>query len=157
MQTRITALVLALAVLSAVGGVMWYRGWFVSYVYKAPVVPVLEVATTTETALILVSSPLPHATTSRDFQIEGKARGGWFFEGSFPVQVRDASNTVLAVTTASAQGDWMTEEYVPFLAQITLSTDAPLFTGDANLILMKDNPSGLPENEDSITIPLIIQ
>lgn len=163
MNSRFSALTLAFLTVAAIGWTVWYKGWLTPYVYVAPavVLPVIEtpVATTTPIAhpLIRVQNISENATQTPDFLITGEARGQWFFEASFPVQVRDMQGTLLSLTTASAQGDWMTEDFVPFSAQITLSTDAPLFHGPAQLVLMKGNPSGLPENEDSITIPIIIQ
>jgi spore germination protein GerM len=47
--------------------------------------------------------------------------------------------------------EWMTEEYVPFEA--TLSFNPPQ-TETGTLILSKDNPSGLPEHDDELRIPV---
>jgi hypothetical protein len=88
--------------------------------------------------------------------ITGKVPGSWSFEGSFPVQVTTGGETVLVQTSAQLDGEWMTEELVPF--SVTLIFERP----DGNnptgfLILKKDNPSGLPENDDSVTIPIIFK
>ncbi len=164
MNSRFSALILAALTIAAILWTLWYRGWLSPRFYNPPIVdPPLEfyektVATTTaETHPLIRVSITENSPLTPDFFITGEAKGQWFFEGSFPVQVRDMEGEILSLTTASAQGDWMTEDFVEFSAQVTLSTDAPLFHGLAQLILMKDNPSGLPENEDSITIPIIIQ
>lgn len=160
MDTRIRAFLIAFFAVVVVFGIAWQKGWFTPYHYEAPVVvePVpVAVATTTEHALIHVTAPVSGATTSDQIEIEGEARGQWYFEATFPVQLRALDNSVITITTASAQGDWMTTDFVPFKARIDLSVDAPDFHGPALLVLMKDNPSGLPENEDSITIPITIQ
>lgn len=46
----------------------------------------------------------------------------------------------------------MTNNYVPFTAKLTF--EAPEGGGAGTLILRKDNPSGLPENDDEIEIPV---
>ncbi len=57
---------------------------------------------------------------------------------------------------ATAQGDWMTTDFVPFKATINYTAD-PQIIGDAGtLVLKKDNPSGLHENDDSLSVPVII-
>jgi hypothetical protein len=55
---------------------------------------------------------------------------------------------------AQAQGDWMTEDFVPFKADIKVPDT---FGGNATLILTKDNPSGLPEHDASISFPITIE
>ncbi len=101
---------------------------------------------------VKVASPLPEATVSKTFTVSGEARG-WYFEASFPIQVRDPSNALIAEAPAQAQSDWMTEDWVPFKSTITVSN----YSGPAVLVLMKDNPSGLPENADAVEFPILIQ
>jgi spore germination protein GerM len=52
---------------------------------------------------------------------------------------------------AQAQGDWMTTNFVPFSSTLTFSTPT---TPTGILVLQKDNPSGLPENDAEIRIPV---
>jgi len=103
---------------------------------------------------IVVDSPTPGAVTGKQFSVVGKARGTWFFEASFPVQVRDQNGKVIATGIAQAQSDWMTENFVPFKADITVPAS---YMGPATLVLQKDNPSGLPENDASISFPFTIE
>jgi hypothetical protein len=51
---------------------------------------------------------------------------------------------------ATAEGDWMTEEYVPFTATITYDASqiGPYTRG--SLILKKDNPSGESKFYDAL-------
>jgi len=84
------------------------------------------------------------------FTATGEARGMWYFEGSFPAEVLDKDGTVIAQAQASAITDWMTEEFVPF--RVTLDVGA--YSGPATLVLKRDNPSGLPENDASISVPI---
>lgn len=102
---------------------------------------------------VIVSSPKPNSSVAKTFTVTGEAPGNWYFEASFPVQVLDAENNKLVGVPAQAQGDWMTTAQVPFSVTVTVDN----YTGPATLVLQKDNPSGLPENEDSLSIPIIIQ
>ena len=103
---------------------------------------------------VVVTSPKAGATVGKSFDVSGTAPGPWYFEASFPIQVRDPEGNVLGRIPASAQGDWMVTGPVVFKAQLHLDTS---YSGPATLILMRDNPSGLPENEDSLEVPIVIQ
>jgi hypothetical protein len=103
---------------------------------------------------VQVTAPLPNTTVGSSFQVAGKAPGNWFFEADFPLQVRDKDGNVIARTYASAQGDWMTTELVPFTSTIHIDT---VYKGEATLILLRNNPSGLPEHDDAVEVPIIIQ
>jgi len=102
---------------------------------------------------VVVTTPAQNAVVSKTFAISGEVPGNWYFEASFPIQVLDASNTAIGQGIAQAQSDWMTTEQVPFVAAITVDS----YTGPATLVLLRDNPSGLPENDDSVRIPITIQ
>lgn len=102
--------------------------------------------------LITVESPLPGDTIHKDLSVIGKARGTWFFEASFPIQVLDKDGKVLSQGIAEAQSDWMTSDFVPFKATINIPDS---YTGPVTLVLKKDNPSDLPEHDASISFPLI--
>jgi hypothetical protein len=104
--------------------------------------------------LIVVDTPPPGAVTDKEVQVKGRARGTWYFEASFPVELRDANGKILATGIAQAQGDWMTENFVPFSVTVTAPQS---YIGPATLVLKKDNPSGLPENDASLSIPLTIE
>lgn len=91
----------------------------------------------------VVTSPL---------NITGEIPGNWSFEASFPIVLLDPTNKIIAQTAATLQGEWMTSDYVPFKAMLTFET--PPAGGSGTLTLRKDNPSGLPENDDAIEIPV---
>lgn len=103
---------------------------------------------------VKVSAPESGATVGQSFAVTGEAPGTWYFEASFPIEVLDATGAVIAQTHADALSDWMTAEQVAFSATTTIATE---YHGAATLVLHKDNPSGLPEHEDSIQIPIVIQ
>lgn len=103
---------------------------------------------------VVVTSPRQGAMVSRSFTIKGSAPGGWFFEAVFPVMVRDRDGNVIGRTQGKAQGDWTQPGPIPFTAQVFLDAG---YTGPATVILMRDNPSGLPQNDDSVEIPVVVQ
>lgn len=104
--------------------------------------------------LIVVDSPMPGDGVTSPLTVTGRARGSWYFEASFPVQLLDADGDVLASGPAQAQGDWMTQDFVPFKITLTFKTPAKL---DGMLVLKKDNPSGLPANEDQLRVPVVFK
>ncbi len=101
--------------------------------------------------LIVLATPLPDAVIQSPLMLEGRARGPWYFEASFPAYLIDAEGDTIAVTPVQAQGDWMTEEFVPFKATLTFT---PPTSATGTLILMKDNPSGLPEHANELRVPI---
>ena len=103
---------------------------------------------------IVVDVPKPGDAIGKTFTVSGKARGTWFFEASFPVVLMDTSGNVLWQGPAQAEGEWMTEDFVPFSVTVTLTSS---YTGSATLVLKRDNPSGLPEHDASVSFPIILQ
>jgi len=92
---------------------------------------------------------------SSPFTITGEIKGAWFFEGSFPVFLVDWDGKIIAQVLATAKNDWMTENFVPFEAIITF--EKPSYGENGFLIFKKDNPSGLPQNDDAVEIPVIFK
>jgi len=104
--------------------------------------------------LVVVSLPYPGAVSGKVFSVTGKARGSWYFEGSFPIQVLDKNGKVLASVPAKANGEWMTSEFVPFTAEISIPES---YTGEATLVLIKDNPSDMRQYDASVSFPITIE
>lgn len=101
--------------------------------------------------LIALRTPQPNGILRSPLTLEGSARGPWFFEASFPVYLVDADGDTIAVGPATAEGEWMTEAFVPFTATLTFTPPA---AETGTLILAKNNPSGLPEHEAELRIPI---
>ncbi|OGZ60573.1 MAG: hypothetical protein A2919_01695 [Candidatus Spechtbacteria bacterium RIFCSPLOWO2_01_FULL_43_12] len=101
--------------------------------------------------LIRIDNPRPNQEIKSPLIVSGEARGYWFFEASFPVRLYDANGNEIALAIAQAQGDWMTEDFVPYEAVLEFNTPA---TSTGVLVLEKDNPSGLPENADELVVPI---
>lgn len=113
-----------------------------------------EISPAPEEEKIRIFSPKPKENVASPLRISGEARGGWFFEASFPVYVQDEKGRELGRGIASANGDWMTEEFVPFGAEIIFETGG---AKNGVIVFEKDNPSGLPENADEVRVPVLFE
>ncbi len=110
--------------------------------------------TTTQNAISdvpVVISLKPFDVIKSPLHIQGEAPGGWYFEATFPVRIVDANGTVLGAVPAHARGDWMTTSSVPFEADMTFVSPT---TSDGFLVLEKDNPSGLPQYDKELRVPV---
>jgi len=103
---------------------------------------------------IKVATPMPGAVTGKTFAIKGQARGNWYSEAVFPVDVLDANGHTIAHAQAHADGEWMTNDFSPFTANVTIPAS---YQGAATVVLKNDNPSGLPEHERSASYPITIE
>ncbi|MFA6523204.1 MAG: Gmad2 immunoglobulin-like domain-containing protein [Candidatus Peribacteraceae bacterium] len=102
-------------------------------------------------ANVIVDMPQAGDKVTSPFTVSGKARGTWFFEASFPVKLLDGNGNEIVSAPAQASGDWMTTDFVPFSVTLTFT---PPSTPTGTLVLQKDNPSGLPENDASVEMPV---
>ncbi len=84
--------------------------------------------------------------------ITGKARGSWFFEATAPVSIVNWDGLIIGQGYIQTLGDWMTEDFVEFSG--TIEFEIPTYKNNGAIILQADNPSGLPENDKSIEIPI---
>lgn len=113
-----------------------------------------DTATTTASStesMIRISDLTANQLVKSPLTVTGQALGNWFFEASFPVELLDGNGKSLLMVPAQAQGDWMTSSFVPF--SVTLSFAQPI-TATGTLVFRNDNPSGLPENQKELRIPL---
>jgi len=83
--------------------------------------------------------------------IKGQARGPWYFEAVFPIRLYDGAGEEIASTQARALSDWMTDDFVPFEATLTFKVPA---SATGTLVFIKDNPSGLPQHDDKLILPI---
>ncbi|HVK80896.1 MAG TPA: Gmad2 immunoglobulin-like domain-containing protein, partial [Verrucomicrobiae bacterium] len=98
----------------------------------APETPVTAVA---EAPSVNVAAPLADARVTSPLVVEGTARGDWYFEAQFPLQLRAADGAILAEAPARAQSDWMTEAPVPFRGELTFNVTRET---PATLVLQED-------------------
>ena len=102
--------------------------------------------------LIRLNYPVPNQVSTSPLEINGTARGTWFFEADFPIHLYDQQGKLLGTAIAQAQGEWMTEEFVEFSASLIFEQPA---TSNGYLVLEKNNPSDLEENSDELRIPVV--
>ncbi|HEY5383362.1 MAG TPA: Gmad2 immunoglobulin-like domain-containing protein [Candidatus Paceibacterota bacterium] len=123
---------------------------------EAPAPSTTSPATTTATSdvseLILVSNPTPNQHISSPLGITGKARGNWYFEATFPIELIDANGKVIAQGAGRALSDWTTTDFVPF--STTLSFPAQPAGSRGTLVLTNDNPSGDPTKQKELDVPV---
>ncbi|HEY9586109.1 MAG TPA: Gmad2 immunoglobulin-like domain-containing protein [Candidatus Paceibacterota bacterium] len=96
--------------------------------------------------------PTPGTTVSTPIAFSGEARGSWFFEGSFPVEVRNITGKTIAKSNAVTRDEWITEEFVSFEGDILLLPQTP--SGPLFLVLKKDNSSGDPTKDEEVIVPV---
>lgn len=101
--------------------------------------------------LIRVHNPEPNSLITSPLHISGEAKGYWFFEANFPVELVDENNNILATGIAEAEGDWMTKNFVPF--KVILQFETPDTPGGF-LIFKKQNASGKPKHRQTYKIPV---
>ena len=101
--------------------------------------------------LIRVRTPQPGALAKSPLHITGVARGVWYFEASFPVAIFDEQRRELARHYATAQGEWMTDDFVSFEADLVFAAGS---AREGTLVLFKANPSGALDQEDQLAIPV---
>lgn len=104
---------------------------------------------------IRLDSHVPGAIISSPLTLRGKARGTWFFEGDFPVMLLDAQGEKIAGSYATANGEWMTEDFVEFEGVIHFS--GALSGQNGILVLKKDNPTGMEKFDDSLKVPVAFE
>lgn len=127
----------------------------IGYTAPEPVVvpkqePQKEEVTMHSSGNIFVTLPKKNELVPSTFTVAGSARGFWYFEASFPVSVLGGDGTVLWRGIATADGEWMTENFVPFTFEVTLPKNSTSTSGI--LRLHKDDHSG--ENPDMLDVPI---
>lgn len=113
--------------------------------------------------LIVVEEPQPLSVVRSPLTVRGEARGMWYFEADFPIMITDWNGVIIGEWYASALLDpndpdstWMTESFVPFegTLEFEVPEDIGEFSRRGTLIFQKDNPSGLPQHDDALEIPI---
>ena len=104
--------------------------------------------------MIVVDSTVLEEYGYRHLVIKGKARGTWFYEANFPIQVLDGAGKVIATRYGNAEKDWMTNEFVPFYSIIAVPTS---YTGELTIQLKNNNPSDLREHDASLSFSVKIE
>ncbi|MHA6279789.1 Gmad2 immunoglobulin-like domain-containing protein [Salinimicrobium sp. CAU 1759] len=101
--------------------------------------------------LITIEEPLENSTVNSPLKISGEAKGYWFFEGTAPVRLVTKSGKELVESYVEAQGEWMTEDWVPFSGRLEFETKEKR----GYLIFSRANASGKPEHDRTLRIPVM--
>lgn len=131
------------------------------FLIKKPVVeapaPILEKGEYKD--LIKINTPTVGAEITSPIKISGEARGTWYFEASFPIYIVDWDGKIIGQGIATAESEWMTENFVPFTAEINFKTSeiSGNYSNRGVIIFKKDNPSGLPEFDDAYEMPILFK
>ncbi|MFH0846232.1 MAG: Gmad2 immunoglobulin-like domain-containing protein [Patescibacteria group bacterium] len=109
--------------------------------------------------LIILENIKDGQKISNPLILEGKARGNWYFEGSFPVILTNWDGLIIAEGYATSQGDWMVEDFVPFKANLEFTKPEKIegVENRGSLILKKDNPSGLPQYDNALELTVFFE
>lgn len=100
---------------------------------------------------IMVFSPQPNQKIKSPLKIEGKARGTWYFEATFPIQLLDDESKELVMSYVQTTDNWMTEDFVSFEGELVFETPK---TESGILKFLSANPSGLPEHQKIFEVPV---
>ena len=146
-----TLLIIIVLIVAAAGAAAWWQ-----LTKKEAPAPVVNPPATKDD-LIRLDTPRPGQIIKSPLTITGEARGNWFFEASFPVFLVNWDGLIIAQGIATAKSDWMTTEYVPFEAILNFTIDKNTYSNRGWLILKKDNPSGLPANDNALEIPIFYE
>lgn len=107
--------------------------------------------------LIVVTSPHSGERVGNPIELKGMARGYWFFEASAPVVVTNWNGLIIGEGIITADGEWMTEDMVPFTGTLSYVIPENNYSATGTLIFMRDNPSGLPENDMAHEFNIILE
>lgn len=99
-------------------------------------------------------SVLPNSKVSGIISYNGTIKGGYFFEANILINILDINKNVLKSSNTMATTDWMTADPIDFEGSIDFTN---LKKGPAYFEIHNDNASGLPENDKSVLIPIIIE
>jgi len=106
----------------------------------------------TQTNETRLSRPSANEILVSPLKVQGEMPSSWYFEASAGMKLYDADGVLLIASPVIAQSEWMEPNiHVPFAAEVYF-TEPNTPTG--TLVLINDNPSGIPENEKSEIYPV---
>lgn len=107
--------------------------------------------TSTKGVVVDVYVPVANTKVKSPLIVVGMVPGNWSFENNFPVQLKDSQGKVIAHASAQLHGTSQTSDLQPFTASLTVPAGQ---SGGGTLVLQYDNPSGLSDKADSVSIPV---
>ena len=147
---KITIIILGIVALIGIG-VYGYFHFFVGS-------PVSNMSSTNgasgDVADLVQLSIAPGATITDVVTITGDIKGVYFFEGKAQGMLLDENKKVLNTFSLDATSNWLTADAVSFTAKVDTTS---ALAGPGFIRLKSDNPSGDPEKDKYIDIPIVIQ
>lgn len=119
------------------------------------VVPAETKLTSLKGVEIFLSMPLEGGAITNPLVVKGRAPGNWFFEASAPVVLTNWDGLIIAEGYMTAEGEWMTTDYVPFSG--TIDFVKPDYGERGTIIFKKDNPSGESQFDDAAEMTIIFK
>ena len=104
---------------------------------------------------LYLENPIENQSVTSPITIKGKAPGNWFFEASAPVTITNWDGLIIGEHYITAQGEWMTTDYVPF--EGTLEFTNTEYGDYGFLILQKHNASDEPEFDDAVEFKVLFK
>jgi hypothetical protein len=102
---------------------------------------------------VLISTPQSGDLITSPLLVQGRISGTWFFEASLPIRLISADGEIIAEHYALADEEWMTVAPVEFSGVLEFSLE-DVKVDNGYLLVIKDNPSGLPEHDGVIRMPV---
>lgn len=107
-----------------------------------------------DTSPLRVTAPAAGSVVQNPIELRGEAPGNWFFEADAPVVVVNWDGLIIGESYIQAQGDWMTTDLVSFTGTVEYDLPADSYSASGTIIFQKANPSGLPEHDVAVEIPV---
>lgn len=102
---------------------------------------------------INILTPRPGSGVGCPFAVTGIAPSNWAFEGQLPVSLKNSAGEIIMITQANLRGEWTSSEPGLFVAALDCPDGGCV--GEGVVVVHKDNPSALPENDDSAEFPIV--
>jgi hypothetical protein len=161
MKTLVNVILIIIIAAGLVYGYFVYKEFFITENEKtvenntagndSTTTPVKNNAVSPDT--LKITTPKPHEIVTNPIKITGEATGVWYFEGDFPVVLTDLEGNTLSNSYAKAQGDWMSETFVPFEGELTYEVTEET---QAVIEFKQSDPSGMGINDASFQVPVVL-
>ena len=123
---------------------------------KSATAPIITPETNPDITITYIT-PEENEAISFPLIIKGEAKGTWFFEASFPVEILNDKQELVTTGIAQGESDWMTTEFVPWtitFAERPEKLEPVSSSPNAYIKFKNDNPSGDPIRDKSFILPI---
>lgn len=105
---------------------------------------------------IFADQPEAGMTVTSKVLVSGHARGDLFFEAVLPVDVVDEGDNIVGEGAVRAEGDWMTQEFVPFQGEIAFTLPDGVSSAAGAVVFLLQDMSGLSEDVILFSVPVTL-